>query len=417
MVRSRPIPPVESLEVVLQPIIDVSTGAIVAAEALARFPGSIGMSADDAFLEARAFGRGGELEAACLELALERRAELPSDVLLSVNVSPNAVNVPVVRQALRGDLSGVIIEVTEQSAGEPEALSAALVDLRRRGALVAIDDASTGYAGLMRLATLRPDIVKLDGGLVTGARQNVAKGAVIDSLVSLSRRIGARVLGEGVETLDDLTNLSARDVDYAQGWAIAMPAARLPGAAPDAVLACRQARSELVRAASLALPLTDSLAHIHGITAALAGSADLSDVQAALDKAAIGLGIDVIALSTLTDGGLLALSSAGAPIDHAMYPLADYPATRAALESSMMIEAHTNDPDGDPAERQLLAKHEMASLLLTPVVTGGRPLGVLELLHRTHRRWTNDDMAHARTLAEHLANVLLRLADAGADFR
>jgi EAL domain-containing protein (putative c-di-GMP-specific phosphodiesterase class I) len=412
MVRSRPIPPVESLEVVLQPIIDVSTGAIVAAEALARFPGSIGMSADDAFLEARAFGRGGELEAACLELALERRAELPSDVLLSVNVSPNAVNVPVVRQALRGDLSGVIIEVTEQSAGEPEALSAALVDLRRRGALVAIDDASTGYAGLMRLATLRPDIVKLDGGLVTGARQNVAKGAVIDSLVSLSRRIGARVLGEGVETLDDLTNLSARDVDYAQGWAIAMPAARLPGAAPDAVLACRQARRDLLSAASLGVP-TGSWAHIRGITAALAGSVDVPDVHAALQGAAVGLGIDVIGLSTLIDDRhLQEISAAGAPIDHGMYPLADYPATRAALESSMMIEAHANDPDSDWAERDLLIRQGMASLLLTPVVSGAIPLGVLEFRQATNRRWTNDDMTHARTLAEHIANVLLRLANA-----
>lgn len=410
----RPIPPFERLEVVLQPIIDVSTGAIVAAEALARFPGPAGMSVEEAFVEAYAVGRGAELEAACIQVALERRNELPGDVWLSVNVSPNAVNDPEVRRVLRGDLAGVIIEVTEQSAGEPEALFEALADLRRRGALVAIDDASTGYAGLLRLATLRPDIVKLDGGLVTGARHNVAKAAVIDSLVSLSRRIGARVLGEGVETLDDLSNLTARDVDYAQGWAIAPPATALPGAAPAAVLACRGARLELLRAASLAVA-PGSLARIRGITAALAGSVGLSDVHAALGSAAAGLGIDVIALSTLADDGLLQeISAAGAPVDTGVYALADFPATRAALESAVMIEAHANDPDSDCAERELLIRQGMASLLLTPVVSGASPLGILEFRHSANRRWTNDDMTHARTLAEHIANVLLRLATAGS---
>ena len=54
----------------------------------------------------------------------------------------------------------------------------------------------TGYAGLLRLSTLRPDIVKLDRGLVTGARHNDVQAVVVEALVSLARRIGARTLGE-----------------------------------------------------------------------------------------------------------------------------------------------------------------------------------------------------------------------------
>jgi GAF domain-containing protein len=327
-----------------------------------------------------------------------------------VNVSPNAVTHPVVREELSDDLHGVIIEVTEQPAHDAGLLLDALAQMRRRGALIAIDDVSTGYAGLLRLATLKPDIVKLDRQLVTAARNIEAKVAVIESLVSLSRRIGARVLGEGVETLDDLTNLATLDVDYAQGWAIAPPASVLPVPAPESVRACRGARALILLEASLAFQLR-SVMQLGGITAALAASGGLSDIHLALSRAADGLGIDAIGLSTIVDGGLLQeISSAGAPVDARLYALDEFPATRVALESAVMTEAHVSDPDSDQAERALLAQRDMASLLLTPVVGGGTPLGVLEFRQRTHHRWTNDELAHARTLAEHIANVLLRLS-------
>jgi EAL domain-containing protein (putative c-di-GMP-specific phosphodiesterase class I) len=398
------------LEVVLQPIIDVSTGAVIAAEALARFPDPGGSTVETALFDAYRTGRGPDLEAACLRAALARRDELPSGVLLSVNVSPNAATHPMVRKELKGDLDGVIVEVTEQSAHDADMLLDALAEMRQRGALIAIDDASTGYAGLLRLAMLKPDIVKLDRQLVTAARNVEAKVAVIESLVRLSRRIGARVLGEGVETLDDLADLVSLDVDYAQGWAIAAPAAVLPAATLESVRACRGARALTLLEASLAFQL-GSVLEIGGITAALAGSVGLSDVHVALSRAADGLGVDAIGLSTVVDGGLLQeVSAAGQPVDARLYALRDFPATQAALQSAMMIEAHVSDPESDPAERALLAHQQMASLLVTPVVGGGTPLGVLEFRHRTHHRWTNDELTHARTLAEHIANVLVRLA-------
>ncbi|MDQ2749425.1 MAG: EAL domain-containing protein [Actinomycetota bacterium] len=394
----------------LQPIIDLSTGVTVAAEALARFPAPGASTVEVALFEAYRDHRGPELEAACVRAGLARRVELPSDILLSVNVSPNAVTHPAVREEFSGDLTGVIVEVTEQLTHNADQLFAVLVDMRERGALIAIDDVTTGYAGLLRVATLKPDIVKLDRGLVTAARGNEAKVAVIESLVSLSRRIGARVLGEGVETLDDLSNLAALDVDYAQGWAVAAPAAALPAVSPLALQACRSARAQVLLEASLAYPL-GSVMEIGGITAALAGSAELSDVHLALRRAAHSLGIDAIGLSTLVDGGMLQeISSAGAPLDAQLYTLSEFPATRLALESAMLVEAHVNDPRGDLAERAVLVRDHMASLLLAPVVGGGTPLGILEFRHRHHHRWTIGEMTHARTLAEHVANVLLRLS-------
>ncbi len=401
-----------SVEIMLQPIVDVSSGEIVAAESLARFP--TGHTVEETFALAYASGRGPELEAACLREALRvGRAELDTGVLLTVNVSPDALNHPAVRSALLCDLTGVVVEITEHATADLAALQRSLGELRARGALIAIDDASTGYAGLLRLTALRPDLVKLDRGLVTGARDSVEQSAVIEALVSLSRRIGAKVLGEGVESLDDLIALAELDVDLAQGFHIARPAHQVPLALPLAAESCRLARASLMEHG--ALISNTASAGIRGITAALAASVGAADLAAALTAASVNLGIDVIALSTLQPGNVLhEISVAGDAVDDSEYRLADFPATDSALERGTMAEAHLADPLSDAAECEVMRADGIASLLMTPVIGRGRRLGILEFRHRTHRRWSSEDMAQARVLAEHVASVLLRIPQAAS---
>jgi GAF domain-containing protein len=73
---------------------------------------------------------------------------------------------------------------------------------------------------------------------------------------------------------------------------------------------------------------------------------------------------------------------------------------------------HVDDPGSDPAERQVLHRLGHASLLLVPLIAAGEPIGILELAHRTHRRWTSHDVAHARGLAEHVSNAIMRIGAA-----
>jgi GAF domain-containing protein len=149
---------------------------------------------------------------------------------------------------------------------------------------------------------------------------------------------------------------------------------------------------------------------IRSVTAALAASVDPSDLDAALASASVNLGIDVIALSTLTGSGALReITCAGEVLDSALYPITQYPATRNALDTGVMTEAHLSDPTSDLAERRLMQANGAASLLLTPVIGGGKRLGILEFRHRTHRRWSSQDMTQARILAEHVASVLMRM--------
>jgi len=335
---------------------------------------------------------------------------MPGDALLSVNVSPDALANESVQRALKGDLAGVIVEVTEHAAADTPQLLRLIADLRDRGALIAVDDASTGYAGLLRLTKLRPDIVKLDRSLVSGVADNVEQSAVIEALVSLSRRIGARVLGEGVETLDDLIALAYLDVDYAQGFAIARPAARLPEVDSGAIGACLAARRAVLRSAGSALP--DSSIDLQQITAALAGTVNISDLGATLLSAAASIGVDVIGLSTLDRGELREIAAAGSPIDRRNYLVRDFPATQAALVTGATIEAHLGDPLTDQAERILMQAQHLESVLITPLIRQGVPLGVLEFSHRSRKRWSTYEIKQARNLADHLTHVLFRLAGA-----
>ncbi|MGH8960722.1 MAG: EAL domain-containing protein [Jatrophihabitantaceae bacterium] len=398
----------------IQPIVDLATGEPVAVEALARFPfASVSSTTGDVFAAAHASGRGRDLEAACIRAARALRPTLPDTLLLAINVSPDALSHAAVEDALGGDLTGVIVEITEHQSANPDDVTNRLFDLRGRGALLAVDDVSTGYAGLTRLAALNPDIIKLDRNLVTGIRNSRPNLAVIEALVSLARRLGGLVLAEGVESVDDLTALPDLDVDYAQGWAVSPPARQLEPIPTAIVDACRASRANLLGVGPVRLTETSAatrIAGMHHATAALARSDRHAEFESALADAARTLGLDSIGVSVLTDERTIhEIAATGAAIDPTPYLLSDYPATEAALREATMMEIQTERADTDRAERLLLVRHGMSSLLLVPLIVDQVPLGILELSHRRPHRWTNRDITHARGLAEHVGNTLLRL--------
>ena len=65
----------------------------------------------------------------------------------------------------------------------------------------AIDDTGAGYASLNHVLQLRPDVIKLDRGLITGVESDPARRALVTALVLLALELGATVTGEGIETL------------------------------------------------------------------------------------------------------------------------------------------------------------------------------------------------------------------------
>jgi hypothetical protein len=316
-------------------------------------------------------------------------------------------------QLLSGDLSHLVLEVTEDELmADGGALEERLAELRRRGARLAVDDIGAGYAGLKQVMRLKPDVLKLDRSLVAGVATDPAKGAMVDALVRYSRRIGADVCAEGVETLSDLETLADLDVTYGQGFVLAVPSPPWAGVDPAAVSVCRSALNAVIRhdeadpdtAATTELQL-ERVCHQIGI---VANRAQLREV---LEPIRALLEVDEVVLSLLTDdrAWVETVVTNGKDEDD-RFLLADYPATVAVLETGEAAQVLTSDPDADPAEVRLLAEMGYRSLLMVPLLAGARSIGVLEACAVAERPWSRTQIHSARILGYQLAHVLDRAA-------
>ena len=221
-----------------QPIVDLRSGEVAGYEALARFPRDPDARPPNVwFAQAHRCGLGVELEGRAAVAALAVRADAPAGYL-SINLSPAALRAGELRDQLPADLRGVVVEITEHElVADGERLRAALDDLRARGARIAMDDAGAGYAGLRQLMILRPDVIKLDRGLIEDVATDEAKQALVECFVRFAERTDASVCAEGIESADDLLVLARLGVNYGQGYLLARPGFGWPQPAPDACAA------------------------------------------------------------------------------------------------------------------------------------------------------------------------------------
>jgi EAL domain-containing protein (putative c-di-GMP-specific phosphodiesterase class I)/DNA-binding NarL/FixJ family response regulator len=212
------------LRMVFQPICALS-GQTVGAEALARFDCSPQRGPDRWFAEASEVGLRRELELAAARAALERISELPEDVYLSVNASPETLSAASFRKLLAHvDGSRVVVEVTEHAPiDDYDGLRAALARLRLLGVRLAVDDAGAGFASLRHILQLGPDFIKLDRSLVTGIENDLSQQALASGLISFARVIGATIVAEGVERETEIEALAGLGVECAQGFFFGRP--------------------------------------------------------------------------------------------------------------------------------------------------------------------------------------------------
>lgn len=236
----------DDLTLVFQPIVDLAGATVAGYEALARFPGAAGP--DAWFAAAAEAGIAPELEALAIHKALAVVPDLPAGTFLSVNVSPHLLGSAPVQTALatRTDLRRVVVELTEHTrVHDLEALRRQCDDLRRRGALIALDDAGSGYSGLQQLAALRPQVVKLDRALVSDVDTDPVRVAVAEMLGGFAGRIDAWLVAEGIETQAELAAFAKLGVPLAQGWLLGRPT---PGFAPLAAETVALVRAQVARA-------------------------------------------------------------------------------------------------------------------------------------------------------------------------
>ena len=214
-----------TIQTVFQPIVSLDDGHTMGFESLSRFRAEPQRPPDKWIAEAHAVGLGLEIEVECVRRAMALRHTILDGAYLSVNMSPDAILAPEMELALGTDtLEGIVIEITEHDAVSDYArLSARLADYRGRGAKVAIDDAGAGHASMRHVTQLNPDYIKIDRSLIHDIHLDLAKQAIVGSMVSLEAKLGSRVVAEGIETTDELRALRELGVPLGQGYLLARP--------------------------------------------------------------------------------------------------------------------------------------------------------------------------------------------------
>jgi EAL domain-containing protein (putative c-di-GMP-specific phosphodiesterase class I) len=224
----------EGITIVLQPIVELATGRVVAAEALSRFGEEPRRPPDVWFAEAEAVGLGMELELAAIRIAMAHLDELPAGVRLTINASPATLLSPSLATALAGVPGDrMTVELTEHApVADYTALEAALAGPRSRGVQFMIDDAGAGFSSLRHVLGLHPDAIKLDLALTRDIDSDPIRRALAASLVAFAREIGATIVAEGIETREELETLRSLGITHGQGYYLARPGA---GPVPERV--------------------------------------------------------------------------------------------------------------------------------------------------------------------------------------
>ena len=217
------------IRTVYQPIFDLNTMELFGHEALTRGPlDSPFESPDLLFQFAGEHEATWDLEQLCLESSATRYQSTPES-LLFLNLEADSIEALPSRglQAFAPLLKlrhRVVLEVTERTAiRDIPVFREALGMLREHGFRIAIDDAGSGYASLQSIAELRPNFLKVASTLVTGLHQDTIKRDVVEMLVTLSRRIDALCVAEGIETPEDLEECRRLGIPYGQGYYIGVP--------------------------------------------------------------------------------------------------------------------------------------------------------------------------------------------------
>ena len=224
-----------ALRSAFQPIVEVSgeEPRLHGVECLTRGPnGTHFESAEVMFDYVRRKGDEARIDRSCILLALESVHELASRARISLNVhaatlARDADFGRVLADALqRWSIAPtqVTLEIVEHSAPWVTPTLLRVLDrIRATGLGIALDDVGHGHSNFKMIVDLRPEYLKLDRYFVEGIERDAVRQAVVECVVQLAARVGARVVLEGVGTESELAMARALGVEIVQGFFFARP--------------------------------------------------------------------------------------------------------------------------------------------------------------------------------------------------
>ena len=225
------------IEVHFQPVVRISDGSVVGAEALARIRTPEGELLQPVeFIDvAEDSGLIADLCSQVLSLAFQRVARWSKNAnrpfSMAVNVSARQLADPafpaLVGEALKAnnlEPEQVALEFTESAliAANP-VTEQVLGQLTELGIRMGLDDFGTGFSSMTYLKRFPINFLKIDRTFVAGLDSNDDDTAIVTGTVALAHSLGLQVVAEGVETEPQLQQLQKLQCDLAQGFHFSEP--------------------------------------------------------------------------------------------------------------------------------------------------------------------------------------------------
>ena len=164
--------------------------------------------------------------------AIETMANLDREGYVSINFLPRAVYDPNVCikttldacDAFDFPKDHIIFEVSEQEKPDQyEHIIEIFEAYKAMGFRTAIDDFGSGHSGLNLLARFRPDMIKLDMALIRDIHLHHSQRIILKHIVSMCEELEIEVIGEGVESKEELDILIDTGIHYIQGYYYSRP--------------------------------------------------------------------------------------------------------------------------------------------------------------------------------------------------
>ncbi|MGC1350209.1 MAG: EAL domain-containing response regulator [Xanthobacteraceae bacterium] len=217
-----------------QPKLDLKTGFVVGAEAVARIAHpQLGLLSPDQFLKGADQEALLNLSRAALVDAIRASAHFHQTGIalqIAINISAdNLLALPISDLALmhrpeRGDWAGIILEVPErQVINKIEALKTRAPKLQECGVSIAIDNFGRGSTSLTVLNQIPFCEIKIDRSLIDGCATNAANAKICKTLIQMAHNFGCRAVAVGISAEADFQTLRQLDCDCAQGFLIGKP--------------------------------------------------------------------------------------------------------------------------------------------------------------------------------------------------
>ena len=214
-----------------QPVVALDSGAVTGFEVLARWqlPNGDVLEPEQFISGAEAAGVIAELSFSVMRKALDLARTWPGDCRIAVNISPVQFKDPILAQKILQILSRagfpaerLELEITESSLiGDYKQASATIESLRNCGAGIVIDDFGTGYASLGQLRSFPFDRIKIDRSFVAPLLVDRQCDAIVQSILTISKRLQIPTTAEGVESEAVRNRLLELGCREAQGWLFA----------------------------------------------------------------------------------------------------------------------------------------------------------------------------------------------------